>query len=258
MSRRRFAIAITAAFLVCAVSTARAVEFHPTIEAAREAEAAPSPELRKPLVLTFGAQWCGWCRKMELDTFPSEEVTALADQLLWVKVDVDEDEALSARFRVRGLPHTLVLNGEDRVIASHPGYLPADEFVAFLHEALTNPQPIEDILGDLLAALEAAEADDERAAAVKTLIEHLARAERAERTAVLAELAAEQGELLPLIAQLLSDERLAVRAAAYGVLSALSHQELPFDPFATAEVRQSQSAAWLEWTAANAAPTTQP
>lgn len=256
--RRRFAIAVAATCLVIAVSTARAVEFHPTIEAAREAEAAPSPELRKPVVLAFGAEWCGWCRKMELDTFPSEAVSALADQFLWVKVDVDEDEALSARFRVRGLPHTFVLNGDDRVIASHPGYLPADEFVAFLNEALTNPQPIEDILGDLLAALEAAAADDERAAAVTKLIEHLARAERAERTAVLAELAAAQGELLSPIAQLLADERLAVRAAAYGVLSALSHQELPFDPFADAEERQPQAEAWLAWTTAQAAPAQQP
>ena len=258
MSRRRFAIAITAAALVCSASAGRAVEFHPTIEAAREAEAAASPELRKPLVVAFGAEWCGWCRKMELDTFASEEVSALGDQFLWVKVDVDEDEALSARFRVRGLPHTFVLNGEDRVIASHPGYLPADKFVEFLNEALTNPQPIEDVLGDLLAALEAAESDDERAAAVKKLIEHLARAERGERTVVLAELAAAQGEVLASIAQLLADERLAVRAAANGALSALSHQELPFDPFASSEVRQSQTDAWLAWTAAQSAATQQP
>jgi thioredoxin-related protein len=256
---RRFASAIAAAaVVVVSANTARAVEFHPTIDAAREAEGAASPELLKPLVLAFGAEWCGWCRKMELDTFPSEEVAALADQFLWVKVDVDEDEALSARFRVRGLPHTFVLNGEDRVIASHPGYLPADEFVAFLNEALINPQPIEDVLGDLLAALESADADDERAAAVTKLIEHLARAERAERPAALAELAAAQGELLSPVAQLLVDERLAVRAAAYGVLSALSHQELPFDPFAPAEERQHQAEDWLTWTAAQAAPVDQP
>jgi thioredoxin-like negative regulator of GroEL len=239
-------------------SVGGAVEFQPSIEAARETEAAASPEQRKPLVLAFGAEWCGWCRKMELDTFPSPEVSALADHFLWVKVDVDEDEALSARFRVRGLPHTFVLNGDDRVIASHPGYLPTDEFVEFLNEALTNPQPIEDILGDLLAALDAAEAHDERAAAVKKLIEHLARAEHAERTVALAELAAAQGELLSPIAQLLADERLAVRAAAYGVLSTLSHKELPFDPFAAADERQPQVAAWVQWTASQAAPVEQP
>lgn len=256
--QQRFAIALIAALLPSTATTVWAVDFQPTIEAAREAEAAATPEERKPIVLAFGAEWCGWCRKMELDTFPSPEVAAVADQFLWVKVDVDENEALSARFRVRGLPHTFVLNGDDRVIGSHPGYLPADEFVAFLNEALTNPQPIEDILGDLLAALESAERDDARGAAVQKLIEYLSRAERAERTAALAELAAAEGDLLPPIAQLLSDERLAVRAAAYGVLTALSHQELPFDPFADAEARGPQAQAWLDWAAAQAAPVEQP
>jgi hypothetical protein len=49
-----------------------------------------------------------------------------------------------------------------------------------------------------------------------------------------------------------------VRAAAYGVLSALSHQELPFDPFAPADVRQPQAEAWHAWAAAQAAPVDQP
>ena len=239
-------------------NSACAVDFLPTVEAAREAEAAASPEERKPVVLAFGAEWCGWCRKMELDTFPSAEVAAVADRFLWVKVDVDENEALSARFRVRGLPHTFVLNADDRAIASHPGYLPADEFVEFLNEALRNPQPIEDVLGDLLAALDDAEGDEPRTAAVQKLIEYLSRSERAERTLALAELAAVEAELLPPIAQLLSDERLAVRAAAYGVLSALTHQELPFDPFAVADVRQPDAQAWRDWAAAQSTPPAQP
>lgn len=255
---QRISIAVIAVIVAAHGSWARAVEFHPSIEAAREAEAAPSPDERKPLVLAFGAEWCGWCRKMELDTFPSDQVSAAADRFLWVKVDVDENELLSARFRVRGLPHTFVLNADDRVIASHPGYLPAEEFVAFLDEALAHPQPIEDLLEDLLLALESAEAGDERAAAVTNLIEYLARAERADRTTALAELASAQSDLLPPLAQLLSDERLAVRAAAFGVLSALSRQELPFDPFADAAARQPQAQVWIDWVTSQSAPAGQP
>jgi thioredoxin-like negative regulator of GroEL len=242
----------------CIASQAAAVEFHPTIEAARDAEAAETAEARKPVVITFGADWCGWCRKLELDTFGSDEVAALADRFLWVKTDVDEHEDLAARFRVRGLPHTFVLNGEDRIIATRPGYLPADEFVAFLEDALANPQPVEDVLADLLLALESAEEDAVRSTAVTALVEYLAQAERGDRTLALAELAAADGGLLPPLAALLKDERLSVRAAAFGVLTALTRQELEFDPFAPADERGTQAAAWIAWTAEHSATPVQP
>ena len=85
---------------------------------------------------------------------------------------MDEHEDLAARFRVRGLPHTFVLNGDDRIIATRPGYLPADEFVAFPEDALANPQPVEDVLADLLLALESAEEDGVRSTAVTALVEY--------------------------------------------------------------------------------------
>lgn len=257
----RFPVLLSAALtavLAASPATTHAVEFHSTIEAAREAEAAGEPEGRKPLVVTFGAAWCGWCRKLELDTFESEQVAVIADRFLWVKTDVDEHEDLAARFRIRGLPHTFVLNGDDRIIATRPGYLPADEFVAFLENALANPQPIEDVLADLLLALKSAEEDAARAESVAALVEYLARAERGDRTLALAELAAADGGLLPPLAALLEDERLAVRAAAYGLLTALTREDMPFDPFAPADERRTQAAAWIAWTAPPAPRLEQP
>src|SRR5690606_37831356 len=101
----------------------------------------------------FSGPSCSWCRKMEVDTFPSEPVADIADQFLWAKVDVEEHEELAAEYNVRGLPHLVVLNAEDRVIAAQPGYQTPERFVEFLNNALENPVPIDNIVPDLLKKL---------------------------------------------------------------------------------------------------------
>jgi hypothetical protein len=226
---------------------AMAVEFEPTIEAARQKEAAAAPEGRKPMVVTFGSESCVWCRKMEIDTFPDDRVAEIADKFLWVKVDVDEQEELAARYNVRGLPHTFVLNGEDRVTASQPGYVPPEAFVAFLNRALENPQPIEDVLPDLLAKLASATEGEERDEAITHIVERLAGAEREGRPEALAVVTKAGPIVWPRLLVLMSDERLGVRAAAAGTLAHVTKAGLLFDPFAPGEERSRQLAQWQTW-----------
>jgi thioredoxin-related protein len=228
-------------------SVAPALEFEPTIDAARQKEAAAAPEARKPMVVTFGSESCVWCRKLEIDTFPDDRVAAIADKFLWVKVDVDEQEELAARYSVRGLPHTFVLNGEDRVIASQPGYVPPEAFVAFLNRALENPQPIEDVLPDLLVKLEDATEPEERDETLMRIVERLAGAEREGRPAALATVTRAGPLVWPRLLALMSDERLAVRAAAGGTLAHVTKAGLPFDPFAPDDQRSRQLAQWQTW-----------
>jgi thioredoxin-related protein len=223
-----------------------AVDFAATIDAAREKEAA-APEARRPMVVMFSSATCTWCRKMEVDTFPSDQVAAVADKFLWAKVDVEEHEELAARFNVRGLPHTVVLNGDDRVIAAQPGYLPPERFVEFLEAALANPQPIEDVLPSLLEKLTGATEAEARDAALTEIIERMALADREGRAEALESLTKLGALISPRLLALMADERLAVRAAAGSTLAQATKAELPFDPFAPAETRAEQLAAWEIW-----------
>jgi len=234
-------------------SSADAIEFAETIEAARAKEAAASPAEARPMVVMFSGASCTWCRKMELDTFPSEEVAAVADQFLWAKVDVEEHEDLAARFKVRGLPHIVVLNGDNRVIAAQPGYLPPERFVEFLNHALAHPEPIEDVLPSLVEKLKKSTDPTERDAATTEIIERMALAERQGRAEALESLAQVGSTIWPKLVALLSDERLAVRAAAGSTLARATKAELPFDPFGTTETRAEQVAAWDAWVKEHAA-----
>ena len=235
------------------------IRLYPSLLAARLAEAneRPAPEgcpltdddaagAERPET-TSAAAWCGWCRKLEADTLSDQRMAELGP-LLWVKVDVDDQPELAARYQVRGLPQTLVLDGDDRVIGSQPGYLPPDRFADFVKRTLAEPQPQVDVLGDLLTALEEADDDARRQEAVVGLLRHAGQRREVRREA-LAALERSGPSAWPALVELLGHGELGVRAAAAGALMSLTRAGLPFDAFAPGEERAQQQAAWRSWLA---------
>ena len=80
-----------------------------------------------PVLVEFGAEWCGPCRQME----PVLEQLALTDwkgKLRLAKIDVDESVNITMQFQVMSVP-TLILfvNGEARQRLS--GKQPRDRLV---------------------------------------------------------------------------------------------------------------------------------
>jgi len=223
-------------------SPASAIEFAPSIEAARKTNDKPLP-----IVLTFTSPSCGWCRKLEVSTFADESVATVAEAFLWVKVDTEDQPALAAKLRVRGVPHTFVLDGEDRVIGSQPGYMPPEQFLKFLLASLENPQQLDDVPQDLLDRIGKLGESDDRHAVVTQVVERLAKQD-AEGRELLVTALTQSGEVTTVeLAKLLGDERLSIRAAANGLLREVSECDLPFDPFADTPTRQQQQRAITEW-----------
>ncbi len=238
---RQFRVFLTVVLFYMAMpNVASAVDFEATIEAARKKETAAEAEEKHLLVVTFGSEWCQWCRKMEAATFLDPGVNALADRFLWAKIDVDEQRELAARFRVQGLPHTFIIDGEDRIVADRPGYISGADFVTFLQKALDNPRPDQDQFYNLLARLDQKESAADRRETITRLVEHLSRADRNGRDEILRLLTEASADDLALLIDLMEDDRLSVRAAAAGTYRQLRRVDMPFDPFAAAGRRNLQ------------------
>jgi thioredoxin-related protein len=222
-----------------------AIDFHRGIEEARKAKNAD-----RPIVILFGAEWCGWCRKMAADTLTDSKVLAIKDKYLWVKIDVDKEPEMAARFGVEGVPVTVVLDKQGRVLGAESGFLSPEKFVEFATKSLENPHP-EELLRDLLARFAKSDVPAQRREIAARLVEQLARPDRVGREEILSAFKRKGATSWPVLVELMSDKRLSVRAAAGGALKHASKAELPFHPFANPPIRQQQVADWQKWVAAH-------
>lgn len=198
--------------------------------------------LQKPIVLEFGASWCGWCRKLESQTLADKRVAAEAAKFLWVKIDIDEKPDLAATYHVRGVPHTVVINAKGQTLAEQVGFVAADGFLAFLQSGL-----------DAEAQQQIAAGDDgdqkpaDLSQTLTTLVEGLSKSERGGRDQLLEAISQCGPVAWPVLEKLMNDQRLAIRAAAAGALGKMTHAGLMFDPFADQAQRQRQLALWHDW-----------
>lgn len=75
----------------------------------------------KPMVVDFWAEWCGPCRMV--GPIIDELAKEYEDKVTIGKIDVDNNDALAAKFGIRNIPTVLFLkNGEvvDKVVGAVP------------------------------------------------------------------------------------------------------------------------------------------
>jgi len=113
-----------------------------------------------PVVVDFWAEWCGPCRTLTPALEAAE--ASRGGKVLLAKVDVDSNQALSARFGVQGIPAVKAFR-DGEVVDEFVGAVPKARVEAFF-DALV-PSRTDELLekGDELSLREAAEMEPRRA-----------------------------------------------------------------------------------------------
>ena len=105
----------------------------------------------KPVLLDFtGSDWCGWCIKLNKETFSQSEFKDFAKKnLILVELDFPksnpqtaevkkQNEELQQKFNVHGFPTLVLLNSQGKEITRNAGYLPGGPkaFIVWVEQAV--------------------------------------------------------------------------------------------------------------------------
>jgi thioredoxin 1 len=87
----------------------------------------------KPVLVDYWAEWCGPCKM--ISPMLEELSKDYGEKLAVAKVNVDENQAIAAKYGIRGIP-TLMLFKNGAVVATKVGALSKSQLTAFLDSHL--------------------------------------------------------------------------------------------------------------------------
>lgn len=104
----------------------------------------------KMLLVDVYTDWCGWCKKMDKETFTDPKVVKYVnDNFYAVKLNAEDNERtfdfmgkkfseaqMAASMRVRSYPNFVIIEPTLQNIAQLPGYRPADAFLEGINELI--------------------------------------------------------------------------------------------------------------------------
>jgi len=133
---KRFLVPILIPVLAASAFAGSSINWKKTYPAASAASKASG----KLIMIDFYTDWCGWCKKLDADTYPAPEVVKQADNFISVKLNAEKDTdgiRLAKKFGINGYPTILFLDSNENLAYKVVGYSVPSEFSKSMQRAAT-------------------------------------------------------------------------------------------------------------------------
>ena len=86
----------------------------------------------KPVLIDFFADWCGPCKTMS--PILKQVKDELGESVSIIKIDVDKNQQLAAKYQVRGVP-TLMLFKNGKQLWRQSGVVQKDDIISIINKS---------------------------------------------------------------------------------------------------------------------------
>ena len=94
---------------------------------------AAAAQQNKKIMIIFSASWCGFCKKMNKETFANKAVMDYIDEnIIPVKVDAEAEKKLVSQYAISALPSHVFLSETGESLGTLTGYIEATKFLSVL------------------------------------------------------------------------------------------------------------------------------
>jgi thiol:disulfide interchange protein len=90
----------------------------------------------RPVMIDFYTDWCGWCKKLDAETYVDGQVVAAAGDFVSLKLNADNERQVAARYNITGFPTILFVDSRGNELHRVVGYRPAQAFLGEMAAAL--------------------------------------------------------------------------------------------------------------------------
>lgn len=131
-NRIKLTICITAALLIWTVAIPVTAADQIKWYSHEEGTALGISESKK-VFISFYADWCKFCKTMDLKTFQDAGIISyLNSHFISVKVDVEREKSVAKKYNINPLPDSWFLSEKGDVIGNKPGYLSTEDLMPIL------------------------------------------------------------------------------------------------------------------------------
>ena len=89
----------------------------------------------RPVLVEFGASWCGPCQQLRRQVFSTSEFKDATKDMILVYVDIDKEKALADQYAIGPIPDVRVISPKGVQLVHSVGFIELPEMLSVLSSA---------------------------------------------------------------------------------------------------------------------------